>query len=106
MNEREDDATTRTSVLFGSLVATALALLAPVVLAPTPEANGGLAAVALAIIALAVVALAHVGSSLAGHTARALATSPSRGRDAPPVPLGRVTDPVHHPIRPRAPGLA
>jgi hypothetical protein len=44
----------------------------------------------------------HVGTSVA----RALAPPLRAVGDAPIFLAGRVTDPVHHPIRPRAPGMA
>lgn len=62
----------------------------------------------VAILAALVVTLA--ASLGVGHVATAMVvglTPPPRSADGSLVVLaGRVTDPVHHPIRPRAPGMA
>ena len=81
-------------------LAGALGLVLPSIV----TAGEGPSALVVASLAMAVVAMVHVAS----RRDLALALVPVRGclsSDEAHVLLpGRVTDPVHHPIRPRAPG--
>jgi hypothetical protein len=61
-------------------------------------------AVAIAALTLALALLVRLRASQAALAAGALATVRPTGDQARPVLRGRVTDPVHHPLRPRAPG--
>ena len=86
-----------------ALVATAMAVL--VVLAPsllmTSAAESGTLALAVVTLALATLVRLELRSvALAGSGS---AAQPVR-EGAPLVLAVRVTDPVHHPLRPRAPG--
>ena len=96
-----------TARVWVALVGTACALL--VMLAPsllaTSAAESTPLTVAIVTMALAVLVRLDLRSvALAAAGARS-ATPPAH--DAAPLVLtGRVTDPVHHPLRPRAPGMA
>lgn len=84
------------------MVGSVVALLMPSLLATTADAPS---AVLLAAVAMAVAAVVFLNRHVAILLVTALAQT--RGTDeAPPLPAGRMTDPVHHPRRPRAPGLA
>lgn len=79
-----------------------VALLVPLVLTVggTPGAPDTAALLVACVAALAVAA----SPALAPVAVRA--ATPARGHAAPPPPLpaSRITDPVRHPLRPRAPG--
>ena len=83
------------------LVGAALALLVPPMLTVGADPlSGAVAVLALALVALVALAVHAVG-------VRRLAGGAPRSDGAPtPILAGRVTDPTHHPVRPRAPGLA
>jgi hypothetical protein len=82
-------------VLVVGLIGSLLALVLPPVDGPAAVT------LALLLVALAVIAWhARVGAVAAGTPA----TTYPPGRRTPPVLTGRVTDTVHHPLRPRAPG--
>jgi hypothetical protein len=94
-----DPLTARVSVLFGGLLALLTATLtaaAPLLGADAP------AAVGLAVLVLAVAALVRVNA--AGLLALRPVASYPRERQPAPALASRVADPVHHPVRPRAPG--
>jgi hypothetical protein len=80
----------------------AVALLTPS-LGTTVDAPSTAVLVAVAVaVAAAVVLSSHLATSvLPGVLAQQLRTTD----EAPTVRPGRVTDPRHHPLRPRAPGL-
>ncbi len=84
------------------MVGGALTLLTPSLLASTVDGPSAALLVALALAVAAVaVPLSHVATPAPGTLA-----PPSRAaEDAAAVLTGRVTDPLHHPLRPRAPGL-
>lgn len=87
------------AVLASGLVA----LLLPPSLSSTVGPTSAVVLMAVAVAALAVL----VGRT--GVTAPALPRGPAAGSRAteepPPFLAARVTDPLHHPLRPRAPGL-
>jgi hypothetical protein len=64
------------------------------------------AAVSLAVVTLVLAALLRLSDHGAGFATRAVVTGSPTTRETPPVLTGRITDPVHHPLRPRAPGMA
>jgi hypothetical protein len=80
-----------------------LAVLSPLVLLTAGEAS---ATVGLAVVTLVLAALARLGENGALLSARVAVAGPPTRDEAPPVLAGRVTDRVHHPLRPRAPGPA
>ncbi|WP_134766633.1 hypothetical protein [Nocardioides sp. 1609] len=81
-------------------LAAAFALVVPSIAATTDTS----ATVALAVVALAAAALAS-GSAASGVVQLRTTAIATATRRVPPVALtSRVTDPVHHPLRPRAPG--
>ena len=84
-----------------ALLAGVLVLLLPsLVAADTP------AAVGLAVMAMALVAMVRFGASFGALSALTSTAAYATRREAPPLLPGRATDPVHHPLRPRAPGTA
>jgi hypothetical protein len=94
------DATAR---VFVSLAATGLAMLVPTLLFAPVD---GTVTVSVAVVALVLAAVVRLGDH--GHllAARLVTAGPPTAEVTPPVLAGRITDPVHHPLRPRAPGLA
>ena len=84
------------------MVGGAISLLTPSLLATTVDGPSAVVLVALALTATAVaVLLSHVATPVAGT----LAPHARAADEVAPVLTGRVTDPLHHPLRPRAPGL-
>ena len=103
MSRVVEDARARAWVALGTMLGALLAILLPSLLTIASDAAGS---VTLAAMTLALAALIRFGMRYlprAGNTGTAV---PPVGHDAAPVLAGRVTDPVHHPLRPRAPGLA
>ena len=97
---RTEDAVARVLAWFAGSLAVLVAVVAPP-LAESPTA-GGVALVLLAVAALVPAARAYALHVLGSpHAVR----PPERGAPQPHV-TGRATDPVHHPLRPRAPGIA
>ena len=93
---------TRLRLGLAIMVGSAVALLMPSLFGMTGDAPSAVLLTALALAVAAVVALNK-------HVATVVATAlpqPRTTNDAPSFLAGRVTDPVHHPLRPRAPGLA
>jgi hypothetical protein len=90
------------AVLAG-VVGAAFAILVPSLLTTVADPSG---AVTVAVLTLALAALVRLGTPRVFAAAGAEAAALRAGDDAPPTLSGRVTDPVHHPLRPRAPGLA
>ena len=83
------------------LVGAACAVLLPPMLTVGADPLSG----AVTVLALALVALVAV--ALHGVDGARLARATLRSDDGPVLILsGRVTDPTHHPVRPRAPGPA
>lgn len=96
--------TVRIRLALAVLVSGSAALLLPPALAPTEGAPSG---VVLAMVALAAVAAVVRLTSLVTPAVPTGLTGLSDATAGPPPFLAaRVTDPVHHPLRPRAPGLA
>lgn len=96
-------ATARFRVLLTASTGVALAVVLPALVA----AGAGAPSASVTVLSLALAALLVL--------VRAYWVSPARcsrvsarlvGGGGPPVLSGRVTDRVHHPLRPRAPGLA
>jgi hypothetical protein len=80
-----------------------LALVVPWLLSSPID---GTSAVTVAVVSLVLAALVQLAPG--GHlmASRLVTAGPPAAGEAPPVLTGRVTDPVHHPLRPRAPGCA
>ena len=79
----------------------ALVLLLPsLVTTDTPAVLG------IAVVALALAAIVRFAASFDALAARTPTATYSTRRDVLPLLPGRATDPVHHPLRPRAPGTA
>lgn len=93
-----DHASRRTSVVLLSIV---LGLV--LVLSPSPHATASLSAGVLALTLAALVTFGRRGLTL---TSRGRLAVPRADNAAPLLLPGRVTDPTHHPLRPRAPGTA
>jgi hypothetical protein len=101
MSKAQEDASARARVLLAGMVSAALVLLLPSLLATSGDAP---AMVGLAVVALALAAMVRFGASYGALSAGTLtAPCPTRRETLPLLP-GRATDPVHHPLRPRAPG--
>jgi hypothetical protein len=103
MGRASDDATARSRVLLASAVAAGLAILAPSFLLTAVDAPS---TVSLAVVTLVLAALVRFGDHGAVLAARTVITGPPTALETAPVLTGRITDPVHHPLRPRAPGSA
>jgi hypothetical protein len=100
MSRLREHANAYTSALLVSTMGAVLVLVLPSLLITAPDAAGS---VALALLALAFAALAQLEMRGVARASR-IAVPATRGEPAPVLP-GRVTDTVHHPLRPRAPGL-
>jgi len=77
-----------------------------VVLLPSLVATDTPAVVGLTVVAIALAAMVRFGASFGALSARTITAAHSTRRDSPPMLPGQATDPVHHPLRPRAPGTA
>ena len=105
MSRAFEDATARPRVALVSMVAVTLALLAPSLLA-TATATDASGTVTLAVLMLAVASLVRFGHRRGAVASRGAAAIAPTGDGPPPPVAGPVTDPMHHPLRPRAPGSA
>ena len=88
------------SALAG-VVACALVLL--------PLSGSGLTASELAAVSVVLIALAAALAGVPSAVVLALRSAlgpPAANDDRPPILRTRPTDPAHHPLAPRAPGLA
>ena len=95
-----------TARAWAPLVGTACALL--VMLTPSLMATSAAAAtpLTLAIVTMALAALVRLDlRSVVLGSAGARSVTPLARDSVPLVLTGRVSDPVHHPLRPRAPGI-
>lgn len=97
-----DSVTTPVRLALVALVTTVLALVAPAALLGP---SGTTDALAVAVVTLALTALARPALSRAVLLATAGHGVPPTTYAARPTLRGRVTDTVHHPLLPRAPGL-
>jgi hypothetical protein len=94
-------ATPRLRVWVALLLGTAIILLVPSLTASTADASS---AVLLAALVTALAAALAVNGSVATLLATSV-TAPARFADRVPALMAdRVTDTIHHPLRPRAPG--
>ena len=90
---------TRAPAAAAVLLAAALSLLLPpLVTTDTPAGIG------LAVVVLALAAMLRFRTFAGALSARPSTPAYATAREVPPLLPGRVTDPVHHPLRPRAPG--
>ena len=79
----------------------ALVLLLPsLVTTDTPAVLG------IAVAAMALLVMVRFGASFGVLAARTPTATCATRREVLPLLPGRATDPVHHPLRPRAPGTA
>jgi len=86
-----------------SAVGTMLVMVLPS-LGMTTQVTAGSAAVA--VLALAIAGLVRSEVWCVAGALRPITTGVASTRGEPaPMPPGPATDPVHHPLRPRAPGL-
>ena len=99
MSRAVEGASTRCLTLLAGVLGLGLAAALPTLATGAP--SSGVAALTLALAALLVLATRPlVLATGLRPVAKVVASGP------PPLLPGRVTDPVHHPLRPRAPGLA
>ena len=96
------DTTVRLRAVLTALLGAALAVVMPTLLSTGAETSG---TVTLAVVTLALSALARSGTGAVPVLVRTRTLAPATADAAPVVLADRVTDPVHHPLRPRAPGL-
>ncbi len=93
----------RSWVVFTSTAVLALALAAPLLgTAPVDAAPS----TGVALLALVLTVLMAVGSRYARLPARAVSVGALGSITREPEVTAGLTDPPHHPLRPRAPGLA
>ena len=98
-----DDVLARVWFSLVSAVGLALAVLLPPLLATEGSSSAG----GTALVVLAISSLVPWGRHCAFlGVPRADAARPTSSADASPWPSEPATDPVHHPLRPRAPGHA
>ncbi len=88
----------RTRVALAGLVAVVLPLLFLTAVDVTTPLT-------VAMVAVVLAALVRLTDDGAPFASRLLAVRPRTAGAPEPVPSGHVTDPEHHPLRPRAPGL-
>ena len=100
MSRAFDHASARDRV--AAMLGAALALFLPPLLTTTSDAA---ASVALAVVTLALAALVRLAVRSVPLAAGTDSAVRSTDDDAAPALFTRVTDPAHHPLRPRAPGL-
>jgi hypothetical protein len=103
MGDVLEDATLRVRATSLVLVGALVAMVLPSLLMTTTQASGSVAAVVMALTLAACVRLSMRGWAFAASTH---ASACPTGDDVAPIVTARVTDPVHHPLRPRAPGTA
>jgi hypothetical protein len=96
-----DDVLAHVWVSLVSAVGVALAVLLPPLLATEGSSSAG-----TALVVLALTSLLPVGRCAVVASRRAGPVRPTSRVEAWPRPSEQATDPVHHPLRPRAPGLA
>jgi hypothetical protein len=102
MSRALKDAAARVLVLLMVMVGAVLGIVLPALL----TAGAGAPSTAVTVVSLAVAALLALGIVFRVPLAGGCRASSLLGREGPPPVLsGRVTDRVHHPLRPRAPGL-
>jgi hypothetical protein len=97
-----EDATVRPRVALASMVTVTLAILAPSLTATATDAS---TTVTLALLMLAIASLVRIGRRVGAVASRGVAATAPTGDGPPPPVAGPVTDPMHHPLRPRAPGI-
>jgi hypothetical protein len=81
-----------------------LGLFVAVVMPLLPSATDAPAITGLVCVALAVLAIASLGGSRTPLSATPLLQRAAGSVHADPHSGGQITDPTHHPLRPRAPG--
>jgi protein-S-isoprenylcysteine O-methyltransferase Ste14 len=103
MGRALEDATERVWVALAVSVGGVVAVVLPSLLATSADPSS----TAVAVLAVALAAVLGLESCwIVAVAARSDTAAPPAGDGPPPVLAGRATDCVHHPLRPRAPGLA
>ncbi len=102
MSRKFDAASARLRLVLVIAAGALIAQLLPMVLATSADSSSAVALMALGLALTTVMVLSHPGAAAVPFTLtlRAVASSV-----VPPILAGRATDPLHHPLRPRAPGL-
>jgi hypothetical protein len=103
MSRAREDIAAPSGVTLATLVGALVAVLLPSLLFTASDTAG---LVTIVVLALAVAALAGSGVRCVNLAAGAVLSGPRRRDRLSPVLPDRATDPVHHPLRPRAPGTA
>lgn len=94
--------TARVRLALALVVGGAVAMLMPSLLATTMDAPS---VALMAAVAVALAAMVGLNRLIGTSVPRSLAPPPRTADRAPSFLAARVTDPLHHPLRPRAPGL-
>jgi hypothetical protein len=102
MNSCADAAFARVCAVLAQTAWLAFGLVVPLALASESGLASGTAVMVVGLVAALVVALARHSAGIATEAVTGFPTG-----SAEPVPLlsWRIPDPIHHPLRPRAPGL-
>src|SRR4029077_21298791 len=101
------ESTRVTARLLVVLAGTACALLVMLARSLLSTSAAQSTPLTLAIVTMALAALVRLDLRSVALAAAGAPSATRPARDAAPLVLtGRVTDPVHHPLRPRAPGMA
>lgn len=93
----------RSRVVFEAAASLLLALAVPLVITTAVEAS---TPTGVAVLVLVLGTLVALGSHCAVVATRAVVIRTPRSADRHLGRSGDATDPLHHPLRPRAPGLA
>jgi hypothetical protein len=102
MSQMFGASTARVRLALALVVSGAVALLMPSLLATPMDAPS---VALMAAVAVALAAVVGLNRLIATSVPRSLAAPPRTADQAPSFLAARVTDPLHHPLRPRAPGL-
>lgn len=103
MSRAIQDAELRLWRALVTLAYATLCLLLPSLVMATSDVS---TTIAVGVLAAALAALVQVGMCSAACAPSGRSGVLTTADDAPPLLTGRITDPVHQPLRPRAPGLA
>jgi len=106
MRRAPEDATPRGTAALAVLLGGVLGGVLALVLSPLLTTQDDPTSAAVAVLALALAAVLGLGRSTALLGARPGGVVLVSGDDFSRLLSGRVTDPTHHPVRPRAPGSA
>ena len=102
MNSSADAAFARVRAVLTQTAFVAFGLVVPLALASESGLPTGAAVVVVGLVAALLVALARHSAGIATAPVTGL---PTRSTEPVPPVSWRIPDPIHHPLRPRAPAL-